>query len=81
MRRALLFTLLFGGGMVLLVMFDRLNREPANHTPAGQETPLDGALVDTQTVEVSGYTKMEFFAAETGLVFREFEASDLQPKG
>ena len=81
MRRALLFILLFGSGMALLVMFDRLNQEPENHMPAGRESPLDRALVDTQTVEVSGYTKMEFFDAETGLVFREFEASDLQPKG
>ena len=66
MRRALLFILLFGSGMALLVMFDRLNQEPENHMPAGRESPLDRALVDTQTVEVSGYTKMEFFDAETG---------------
>jgi len=81
MRRAVLFFLLFSSGLLLLVLLDRSTREPTVQELNGEEAPLDEALAGTQTVEVAGYTKMEFFDAETGLVLRQFEADNLEPKG
>lgn len=81
MRRAILFILLFSCGFVLLMFVDRSRRLPAGEGQEVQVAPIDEALSGVQTVEVTGYTKLEFFDAETGLVLRQFEAEDLQPKG